>query len=133
MVDRSHQPAISYMEVVTDRSTHTLYPIIRAALNPNINVIVHTDRWATYNILANEFNTIHRTVNHSDPRHRFIYPDGVHTQGIESHWNRWKLFIKYINGIRKERLPGYLNEFMFRERNRANIFKSFLIIIKINN
>ena len=101
MVDMSHQPAISYMEVVTDRSAHTLYPIIRAVLNSNINVIVHTDRWATYNRLANEFNIIHRTVNHSDPRHRFISPDGVHTQGIESHWNRWKPFIKYSKGIRK--------------------------------
>ena len=121
------------MEVVTDRSAHTLYPIIRAVLNPNINVIVHTDRWATYNRLANEFNIIRRTVNHSDPRNRFISPDCIHTQGMESHLNRWKSFIKYIKGIRKELLPGYLNEFMFRERNRANFFESFLTIIRINN
>ena len=79
MVNRSHQPTISYMEVITDRSAHFIYLIIRVVLNPNINVIVYINRRAAYNRLENEFNITHRTANHNDLRRRFISPDGVHT------------------------------------------------------
>ena len=88
MINRSHQPAISYIKVVNDSSAHTLYPIIRAVLTPNINVIVHTNRWGAYNRLENEFNITHRTVKYSNPKHRFIFPYDVYTQGIELYWNR---------------------------------------------
>ena len=44
------------------------------------------------------------TVNHSL---FFVDPvTGVHTQTIESYWNR----------VRRDMLPGYLDEFMWRER-----------------
>ena len=41
---------------------------------------------------------------------------GVHTQNIESCWNRCKTKIKSMKGVRRDMLPGYLDEFMWRER-----------------
>ena len=42
MVNKSHQPTISYMEVITDRSAHFIYLIIRVVLNPNILMLLCT-------------------------------------------------------------------------------------------
>ena len=37
---------------------------------------------------------------------------GVHTQNIESDWNRVKMKLKRMKGCRAEEIPGYLDEFM---------------------
>ena len=43
MVDRSHSPSISYMEVVENRSEETLLPIIEAVVTPGIVATIHFD------------------------------------------------------------------------------------------
>ena len=47
----------------------------------------------------------------------FVDPvTGVHTQNIESYWNRAKLKLKRMKGCHADQLPSYLDEFMWRER-----------------
>jgi len=77
------------MEIVDRRDAATLLPIIEAHVLPG--TIVHSDQWAAYNQVAS-LNPVaqHSTVNHSI---EFVNSStGVHTQNIESYWNRvWLL------------------------------------------
>ncbi len=53
-------------------------------------------------------------MNHSL---HFVDPvTGVHTQTIESYWNRAKLRLKKMKGVSEQQLPSHLDEFMWRER-----------------
>ena len=40
---------------------------------------------------------------------------GVHTQTVESYWNRVKTKLKRMKGCDGDQLPSYLDEFMWRE------------------
>ena len=58
---------------------------------------------------------VHRMVNHSI---HFVDPTtGVHTQHVESYWNRVKVKLKHMRGCHAQQIPGYLDEFMWRERH----------------
>ena len=55
----------------------------------------------------------HSTVNHSI---EFVNPiTRVHTQHVESYWNRVKTKFKRMRGCHLVQLPSYLDEFMWRE------------------
>uniref|UniRef100_A0A1X7TEG2 ISXO2-like transposase domain-containing protein n=1 Tax=Amphimedon queenslandica TaxID=400682 RepID=A0A1X7TEG2_AMPQE len=54
----------------------------------------------------------HATVNHCI---QFVAPNGVHTQSIESYWNRTKIKLKCMRGCHSHLIPSYLGEFMWRE------------------
>ena len=86
MVDASHIPAIGYMEIVDQRDAATLLPIIRDHVLPGTTI--WSDMWAAYNgVTALPGVASHETVNHSI---QFINPvNGVHTNTIESYWNRY--------------------------------------------
>jgi len=57
--------------------------------------------------------TIHEVVNHSV---NFVEPTtGVHTQNVESYWNKVKTKLKRMKGCHGDQLPSYLDEFMWRE------------------
>ena len=72
---------------------------------------------------------MHHTVNH---RLHFVGPvTGVHTQNIESYWNRCKAKIKAMKDVRRNMLPGYLGEFMWRERAGPNKFNAILNAIAV--
>ena len=65
----------------------------------------------------------HSTVNHSL---HFVDPQtGVHTQNIESYWNRVKYKIKTMKGVLGDKIPKYLDEFMWRERYGTNPDEAF--------
>lgn len=114
MADTSITPAMGYMEVVQRRDAATLLPIINAHTAPGS--IIHSDMWASYNRVQRlPPVAAHNTVNHS--RH-FVDPvTGVHTQNIESYWNRVKTKLKRMKGCHAHQLPSYLDEFMWRERH----------------
>ena len=112
LVDTSHTPALGYMEVVQSRDAATLLPIIQAHVAPG--TVVHTDQWRAYYQVSNlPPVTSHHTVNHSV---NFVDPvTGVHTQHVESYWNRVKLKWKSMKGCHAHQVPSYLDEFMWRE------------------
>lgn len=114
MVDTSHNPALGYMEVVSARDANTLLPIIQAHVAPG--TIIHSDEWRAYHQVASLPSVAsHGTVNHSVT---FVNPTtGVHTQNIESYWERVKLKLKRMKGCHAHQIPSYLDEFMWRERH----------------
>ena len=58
---------------------------------------------------------LYQTVNHSI---EFVNSTtGVHTQNIESYWNRVKIKIKRMRGCHDQMMSSYLDEFMWRERH----------------
>lgn len=121
MVDTSEQPALGYMEVVAQRNAATLLPIIQDHVLPG--TIVHSDEWAAYNRVAGLPGVAgHDTVNHSV---EFVSPGGVHTQNVESYWNRVKTKLKRMRGCHSHQLPSYLDEFMWRERFGKTAISAF--------
>ena len=106
------------MEIVPKRSKKKLLPIIHSVVRPGS--IVHSDQWAAYNDIQQELGLDHETVNHSL---HFVDPaTGVHTQTIESYWNRHKRRVKTMQGVKREFLHGYLNEFCWRDRFQDTAF-----------
>ena len=112
MCDTSTDPALGYMEIVGQRDAATLLPIIQAHVNQG--TVIWSDCWAAYNnVIALPSIMGHDTVNHSI---EFVAPSGVHTNHIESYWNRAKIKLKRMRGCHRSQLPSYLDEFMWRER-----------------
>ena len=105
------------MELVDHRDAATLLPIILAHVQPGTTI--WSDGWAAYNNLATTpAISGYSTVNHSV---EFVSPTGVHTNHIESYWNRAKIKLKRMRGCHRSMLPSYLDEFMWRERyGRSN-------------
>ncbi|ETW92248.1 MAG: hypothetical protein ETSY1_44485 [Candidatus Entotheonella factor] len=114
MVDTSQSPALGVMTIVPDRSAATLLPIMQQHLRSGTTV--HSDEWAAYNRVQQLTPvTQHAVVNHSL---HFVDPTtGVHTQNVESYWNRVKTKFKRMKGVQKDMLDSYLDEFMWRERH----------------
>ena len=113
MVDTSQEPALGYMEIVAKRDAATLLPIINSHVASGTTV--WSDQWAAYNRVSTLPNVNgHGTVNHSL---EFVdSTTGVHTQNIESYWNRVKTKIKRMRGCHEQQLASYLDEYMYRER-----------------
>ncbi len=126
MVDTSHIPSLGYMEIVQRRDAATLLPIIQAHVAPG--TIVHSDEWSSYRRVATLPPVAsHQTVNHSL---QFVDPvTGVHTQNVESYWQRVKHKIKRMKGCHAHQIPSYLDEFMWRERYGQDQKKAFASIM----
>ena len=107
-------PSLGYMEVVQRRDAATLLPIIQAHTAPGS--VIHSDMWRAYGRVQQlPPVAAHHTVNHS---RNFVDPaTGVHTQNIESYWNRVKTKLKRMKGCHAHQIPSYLDEFMWRERH----------------
>ena len=127
MCDTSVEPALGYMELVPDRTASTLLPIIQAHVRPGTDI--QSDQWRAYNSVAQLPNVAsHSTVNHSL---NFVDPTtGVHTQNIESYWNRVKRKFKAMKGVSELQLPSYLDEFLWRERHGNTKREAFTNIIR---
>uniref|UniRef100_A0A0P4WJT7 ISXO2-like transposase domain-containing protein n=1 Tax=Scylla olivacea TaxID=85551 RepID=A0A0P4WJT7_SCYOL len=118
IVDRSTKPAVGYMEIVEARDAATLLPIVSKVVQPGS--IIHSDEWRAYrNIqgLGYQHKTVNHSVNFVDRR------TGVHTQTIESYWNRHKSYIKKMRGCKRDMLSSYLQEFMWHDRFSKNTFE----------
>ena len=127
MVDISHQPALGYMEIVPRRNAATLLPIINSHVRTGTTI--YSDEWAAYNQIGSLPRVAaHQTVNHSL---HFVDPvTNVHTQNVESYWNRVKIKLKKMKGCHAQHLPGYLDEFMWRERYGKTTADAFDNIVR---
>ena len=85
MADTSQTPALGIMVMVQRRDAATLLPMIQQHVRPGS--IIWSDEWASYQRVQRLPPVAqHSTVNHSI---QFVDPTtGVHTQNIESYWNR---------------------------------------------
>ncbi len=111
MVDTSSKPVIDYMEIVEKRDTATLLPIILKVVEQGS--VIHSDEWRAYRNIQGLGYT-HRTVNHSV---NFVDKSTVvHTQTIESYWNKHKSYIKSMHSCKKSFLESYFTEFTWHER-----------------
>ena len=109
MVDTSQEPALGVMELVPKRDANTLLPIIQRHIRPG--TIIWSDQWRAYQQVANMSGVAqYQSVNHSLS---FVDPTtGVHTQNIESYWNRVKTKFKRMKGVHEQMLSSYLDEFI---------------------
>ena len=115
------------MELGPRRDANTLLPIIQAHVAPGTTV--YSDEWAACNRVQSlpDVNSPQR-VNHSL---HFVDPvTGVHTQTIESYWNRVKHKFKRLKGVHLHQLPSYLDECMWRERHGRSASLAFTHIIR---
>ena len=122
LVDTSHKPALGVMQFVAQRDAATLLPLVQQYTKPNTEV--WSDEWRAYNNVGSLANVSrHQTVNHSlhfkDP------VTGVHTEHIESYWNRVKTKLKRMKGCHRSQLPSYLDEFMWFERHGSTVRQAF--------
>ena len=113
--------------IVARRNTATLLPIIQRTVLPGTTV--WSDQWSSYNRVGQIPGVVsHGVVNHSLT---FVnQTTGVHTQAIESYWNRVKTKFKRMKGVSEAQLPSYLDEFMWRERHGKTSPSAFLSIVK---
>ena len=73
---------------------NVLYPRYQDIIQQHVapGTVVWSDEWAAYNHMAFLPNVSnHDVVNHSV---EFVSPSGVHTQNVESYWNRIKIKLK---------------------------------------
>ena len=127
LVDTSHEPALGYMEIVDTRDAATSLPIIQRHIAPG--TIIHSDQWRAYQrVIGLPSVASHGTVNHSI---NFVEPiTGVHTQHIESYWNRAKVRIKRMKGCHSHQILSYLDEFMWREQHGKSSMDAWVNIIR---
>lgn len=107
------QSRTGYITFVNRRTADTLLPIIQAKVLPGS--IIHSDKFRAYCRLS-ELGYTHKTVNHS--RHFLDPVTKVHTNLIEAYWSAVKQFLRRQGGnkLRRDRIPAYLEEYLWRER-----------------
>lgn len=126
IADTSITPAKFFLQIVPDRSSATLLPIISHVCCDQS--IIWSDQWAGYrNLISEGFN--HSTVNHSL---HFVDPiTRVHTQNIESYWAKVKRIIKMKKGIYGSLIESYSYEWMFKQNVYRNDFQAIFDTLKL--
>ena len=115
-----------WAQVVPDVEARTLMPLISRWIEAGS--IVCSDTWKSYTGVAAK-GYVHRLVKH----HKGEYSDskGNHINGLEGFWGYLKRRLAAKGGIRKERLPLYLAEYVWRYNHRnENIESQKKIIMK---
>ena len=126
IVDVSTTPAMGFMEIVERRNAETLLPIIEKVVKPGS--IIYSDEWRAYGRISENPDYEHQTVNHTL---HFVDPKtGVHTQNVESYWNKQKNKIKRMCGCRRSQLKSYLDQYMWLERNKNHKFINFCKLLQ---
>lgn len=102
-----------WAEVVPDVEARTLIPLIKQRVKRGS--IVYSDTWKSYTGVAAK-GYVHRLIEHGKGE----YSDGKgnHINGLEGFWGYLKRRLAAKGGIRKERLPLYLAEYVWRYNHR---------------
>ena len=104
-----------WAEVVEDVGADTLQPLISKKVTTGS--IVCSDTWKAYTGIAAR-GYVHRLVNHGEKQ----YSDGKgnHINGLEGFWGYLKRKLSSKGGIRREKLPLYLGEYVWRYNHRTD-------------
>jgi transposase len=102
-----------WAEVVDDVGAETLQPLISKKVSAGS--IICSDTWKAYTGIASR-DYVHRLVNHGEKQ----YSDGKgnHINGLEGFWGYLKRKLVSKGGIRREKLPLYLGEYVWRYNHR---------------
>ena len=115
-----------FMEIVPDRTTDTLYPIIQRYIKPGTRII--SDEWRAYRILQQDPNYEYATICH---KYNFVDPEdaSIHTQRIENSWRYAKRCFP-ANSTRQALRDSYLQEYVYRRNYGSNTIHQLLNDIK---
>jgi len=102
-----------WAKVVPDVEAETLMPLIRCRVKRGS--VICSDTWKSYTGIAAK-GYVHRLVEHS--KGEYIDKKGNHINGLEGFWGYLKRKLAAKGGIRKERLPLYLAEYVWRYNHR---------------
>ena len=102
-----------WAEVVSDVEARTLIPLISRRVKQGSTIC--SDTWKSYTGIAAK-GYVHRLVEHS--KNEYVNKEGTHINGLEGFWGYLKRKLASKGGIRKERLPLYLAEYVWRYNHR---------------
>ena len=113
-----------WAQVVPDVEAKTLMPLISRRVE--VGSTIWSDTWPSYTGVAAK-GYVHRLVKH----HKGEYSDGKgnHINGLEGFWGYLKRRLAEKGGIRKERLPLYLAEYVWRYNHRNDSIQIQKILI----
>jgi len=107
-----------FAEVVGNVEARDLQPLIEKQVRKGTTVC--SDTWRGYTGIAAK-GYVHRFVNHS--KNEYSDGKGHHINGLEGFWGYLKRKLSAKGGIRKNRLPIYLGEYVWRYNKRDLNFK----------
>ena len=102
-----------WAKVVPDVEAKTLMPLIRRRVKRGS--IICSDTWKSYTGTAAK-GYVHRLVEHG--KGEYADKQGNHINGLEGFWGYLKRRLAAKGGIRKDRLPLYLAEYVWRYNHR---------------
>ena len=107
-----------FAEIVPDTEARDLQPLIEKQVSKGSTIC--SDTWRGYTGLASK-GYVHRLVDHS--KKEYSNKKGNHINGLEGFWGYLKRKLAAKGGIRQQRLPLYLGEYVWRYNHRNQNFK----------
>ena len=108
-----------WAEVVPDTEAKTLLPLVNQRVRRGSTVC--SDTWKSYTGIAAK-GYVHRIVQHG--KQEYSDGKGNHINGLEGFWGYLKRRLAAKGGIRRERLPLYLAEYVWRYNHRSLAIKA---------
>jgi transposase len=102
-----------WAQIVQDVEAQTLMPLIDKRVRRGS--VICSDTWKSYTGIAAR-GYVHRLVDHG--KGEYADKHGNHINGLEGFWGYLKRRLASKGGIRKERLPFYLAEYVWRYNHR---------------
>lgn len=102
-----------WAEVVPDVEAKTLMPLIDRRVRRGS--VICSDTWKSYTGIAAR-GYVHRMVEHG--KGEYADKKGNHINGLEGFWGYLKRRLVSKGGVRRERLPLYLAEYVWRFNHR---------------
>jgi transposase len=117
-----------WAQVVPDTEAKTLQPLILKRVRRGSTIC--SDTWKSYTGIATK-GYVHRIVKHAQGQ--YSNGKGTHINGLEGFWGYLKRKLAAKGGIRRERLPLYLAEYVWRYNHRdlTTAEKTKLIITRL--
>ena len=113
-----------WAEVVPNVEANTLMPLLRKQVAKGS--IVCSDTFRSYTGIAAR-GYVHRLVKHD--QQEYVDAQGNHINGLEGFWGYLKRKLVAKGGVRRERLPLYLAEYVWRYNHRNMEIKDQIKLI----